>query len=139
MSTKIQVFDSTGHHAPTAASRKAVAEGVACGLEVEDIAYLMGISPYEVEFHYKEELERGTRITSAEVASAILKNAKNGDSSSQQFWMKHRAGWAAANKVELTGKDGGAIQVEERKKSIDTVVELMMSMTDPRKNDVVKQ
>lgn len=125
MSNKgITIYDSTGHHAPTSESRQQVMEMVACGMEPEDIAYALAIAPYEVELHYKEELARGTRLISAVVASGVLKNAKDGDSSSQQFWLKHRAGWMPPTKVELTGKNGNPIEVEERKKIMDDVIGL---------------
>lgn len=139
MASEVRVYDSTGHHAPTGETRLAVIEMVACGLEPEDIAYLLHCSPYEVEMHYKEELERGTRLISANVAAALLKNVKAGDPGSQQFWLKNRAGWMPPTKVELTGKDGGPIKVEERKQVVDSVLDLMSQALDPRKNDPVKQ
>ena len=140
MSTnKIAVYDSTGHHAPTSESRLAVLEMVACGLEPEDIAYALSCSPYEVELHYKEELQRGTRLISAEVAREQLKNCRAGDPGSQQFWLKHRAGWSAPSKVELTGKNGNPIEIEDRRKVIDNIASLMSKALDPRKNDPVKQ
>lgn len=139
MGKELRVFDSTGHHAPTAESRRMVAEMTACGMESDDIAYSFNCSPYEIEMHYKEELERGTRLISAEVAASMLKNAKAGDVTAQSFWLKQRAGWMPPQKVELTGAQGGAIQIEERKKTIDSVLDLMQRAIDPRKNDPVKQ
>lgn len=139
MSKSLRVYDSTGQHAPTSESRMKVMEMVACGLEEEDIAYAMGLSPYEVLLHYKEEIDRGTRIISASVAAGVLKNCHAGDPGSQQFWLKHRAGWAAPTKVELTGKNGNAIEIEDRRKVTDNIIGLMMKMSSPTKNDPVKQ
>jgi hypothetical protein len=110
----------------------------ACGLQSDDIAYIMRCTPYEIEMHYRQELENGLRMVSAEVGAALLKNARNGDVTAQSFWLKNRAGWSPPTKVEVTGRDGGAIQVEERKKTIDTVIDLLNKAIDPRKNDPVE-
>lgn len=134
------VYDTFGKHVPNDELRLKVLEMVACGMEPEDIAYVFHCTPYEVTLHYKEEIERGPRITTGQVAHGLLENAiKNGDVAAQQFWLKNRAGWMPPQKVELTGKDGGPVAIEERKKTVDSVIDLLMKSVDPRKNDPVSQ
>jgi hypothetical protein len=136
-SSSIKVYDSTGHHVPTSELRSQVQAMCACGMNEEDIAYVYGCTPYEIKIHYKQELENGLRMTTAQVGAALLKNAlKNNDTMAQQFWLKQRAGWSPPSKVELTGKDGNPIEVTERRKILDSVMGLMMKAVDPNKNEV---
>lgn len=132
---QIRVYDSTGQHVPTQESRQMVQRFVATGLTEDDIAYFFGCSPADILYHYEQELENGTRVVSAMVGSALLENALvNKDPHSQQFWLKHRAGWAAQSKVEVNMN--ATVEVTERQKVVSSVIDLMNSVIDPRRNDI---
>lgn len=135
MGKELRVYDSTGQHAPTAESRKMVQRMIACGMLPEDIAYMIGTTPAEVDFHYKQEIDNGTRMVTAVVADALLKNAvEKGDTIAQQFWLKNRANWVPQTKVDVNVNAN--IEITERQKTVNRVVDLMKTAIDPRKNDL---
>ena len=60
-----------------------------------------------------EALQIGRAETIAKVAGSLVRKALNGDTSSAIFYLKTQAGWKETNVQEHTGKDGGAIQIEQ--------------------------
>lgn len=97
---------------------------VACGLSQEEISYVMGCTPLEVSQHYAQEIEHGTAATNALVGAALLKNALKGDTNAQRAWLQFRARWTIPQHVELTGKDGGPIEIAARKKLVSRILDL---------------
>lgn len=89
-------------HVPTSETRDKVKYMVACGLEIPHICHLLGATPYEVQFYYKDELAFGTTLVNAEVAMEMLNAIKRGDMQSAQYWLKARAQWIVPTKVEAT-------------------------------------
>lgn len=85
------------------------------GSTQEQIATLIGksVDTLTKNDRTREALAAGKAETIARVAGALVKKALNGDTSSAIFYLKTQAGWKETNVQEHTGKDGGAIQIEQ--------------------------
>ncbi len=117
-----------GHppHVPNQKTRDAVREGSANGMTQEQIAAFMGISHMTLRKYYLPELKLAEYEYVQKAAKKLLQIATADDRETigQQlaasiFILKTRGGWREVNRTEITGKDGGAIQVEATKAVID--------------------
>lgn len=96
---------------PSAADRTQIEAYVACGLTQEQISGLVGVSTDTLQRHCRLELDNGLVHANAKVAATLFQKAMAGDNSCMIFWLKTRAGWRDVSAVEVTGKDGAAIEV----------------------------
>ena len=101
-------------HVPTDESRKLVKTLSAVGIRYEDIAAKLDITDDTLRKHYRRELDEGRVDANAEIGKTLFQQAKNGNTSAAIFWLKTRAQWRETDRVEITGADGGAVQVESR-------------------------
>lgn len=113
-----------GIHVPTSTTRMLVCKLVACGLSVSEVAFSLGALEHEVKEHYAQEIEHGTALVTGMVGGAMLKQAMRGDVNAARFWLQSRAKWTIPQHVELTGKDGGPVLVEQRRATIARVLAL---------------
>ncbi|MCD1124821.1 hypothetical protein LPW36_02020 [Jinshanibacter sp. LJY008] len=89
------------------------------GLTDEQIALALGISISTITRRKKDNdefcaaIKKGKALGIATVANALFKNATEGNTTAQIFFLKNRDpnNWNDRQQVEHTGKDGGAIQV----------------------------
>lgn len=116
----VRIVDAV--HVPTKAKREQVCKLVACGLGTEEIGFVLGCMDHEVKANYQQEIEHGMALVTGLVGGAILKQALRGDVQAARFWLQSRAKWTIPQHVELTGKDGGPVQVEARRALIDRVL-----------------
>lgn len=121
-SNAIRVVDKL--HAPTKATRIQVCKLVACGLSAEEVSFVLGCAEHEVKEHYSQELLHGTAMVVGLVGAAMLKQALRGDTNAARFFLQSRAKWTIPQHVELTGKDGGPVQVEQRRALMERVLAL---------------
>lgn len=71
--------------------------------------------------HFREELDKGIAVANAAVAQSLFRKAiGNGPTSvtAAIFWLKARAGWVDRQTVELTGANGGPIELSSVKDSL---------------------
>lgn len=113
-----------GIHAPTKSTREQVCKMVACGLSPEEISFVLGCAPHEVKLNYDQELIHGTAMVTALVGAALLKQSLRGDVNAARFWLQSRAKWTIPQHVELTGKNGGPVEVLARRQLVARVLEL---------------
>jgi hypothetical protein len=106
--------------------RKQVLVLVGMGLTHDQIAKVMGISDESLRKHFREELDTGEAKLNAKVAQNLFNIATSKQSGcvpAAIFWMKTRAGWREKDRVELTGADGGPIQIEAKTVEVDDLDE----------------
>lgn len=113
-------------HVPTSETREKVKYMVACGLEVPQIAFILECTPFEVQFHYKNELSHGLALVNAQVGMRMLQAINAGDMQSAQYWLKTRAKWVPPSKApdEAVGEDvtnDGKV----RRQLMDDIVEIL--------------
>ena len=110
--------DRRGHHPshePTDASRKQVEALASYGVPQEHIARVIGISDRTLRSHYAEVLATAAIKANSLVAQSLFNKATKGEGSSSVtaaiFWLKTRARWRERDIHEITGLDGGPIQM----------------------------
>lgn len=82
------------------------------GLPQTQIATLIGCDPKTLREHFREVLDVGDAKATAKVAQALITKALSGDTACMIFWMKARAGWKETGRIEVSGPDGAAVQIE---------------------------
>jgi len=98
-------------HKPTDDSKKLVRSLSAVGIRYVDIAQKLDITDDTLVKHYKKDLEDGRIDANASIGQTLFQQAKDGNTSAAIFWLKTRAGWKETSALELSGSEGGAIQV----------------------------
>lgn len=86
---------------------------VAIGIPQDHIASLLKMGKATLHEAYREELEVGASSANAVVGGKIFEAAKRGEQWACTLWAVRRMGWKETNTQELTGKDGGAIEVTD--------------------------
>lgn len=96
-----------------------------CGIPQQKICDVIGIkAEATLRKHYGTILKTAEPKANAMVAQSLFKKATGNGASSVAaaiFWLKTRAGWSEKNRVELTGADGGAIEVESTEAKRDAI------------------
>lgn len=60
-----------------------------------------------------EAYKRGKSKAIAGVASNLLSQARNGNMSAAMFYLKTQGGWRETSRHELTGEDGGPVEIRK--------------------------
>ena len=87
------------------------------GLTQPQIANICGFSEDTLQRHFKDELANGAgKLNSAVAANlySIATSRDNGSVAAAIFWLKTRARWKETSHTEVTGANGGAIEVEAK-------------------------
>ena len=104
-------------HEPTEKDRKQVSAMAGFGLKHDQIAKIIGISDETLRKYYSHELDVAESMMNAQIAQNLysIANSKGpGAITAAIFWLKTRAGWRETSRTEVTGKDGGAIEIESK-------------------------
>jgi hypothetical protein len=64
--------------------------------------------------HYQYEIDNGRVNTMTQVVQSLAQRAIAGSDTAAIFLAKARLGWSDRQQVELTGKDGGPIEIQQR-------------------------
>lgn len=105
---------------PTDDQRKLVKQMAGFGFPEEDICRVVinpesgrAVDPKTLRKYFREELDTGEVTANARVAGNLFKIATSdgqGAVTAAIFWLKTRAKWKEAQRVELTGSDGLPLQ-----------------------------
>lgn len=99
-------------HKPTNETRTQVKSFAMVGVPHDMIGRLIGIDAKTLRKYYAEELETGEAHGVAAVAKTLFARATKGnDLSAVIFYLKARAGWSEKQRVEVTGADGGPVEI----------------------------
>jgi len=85
---------------PTEEQRRQVRMLAAFGNRQEEIASLVKVSDRTLRKHFRKELDHGVTEANSQIAHALFKKAKDGNTTAQIFWLKCRAGWGEQNSFE---------------------------------------
>ena len=97
--------------------RKQVTVMSGIGLTHDQIAKILGVSDETLRKYYGDELDTGASKMNAQVAQNLFSIATSkgpGSVPAAIFWMKTRARWQEVSRNEITGKDGGPVQIEAK-------------------------
>ena len=102
---------------------KQVAELFALGMPIEKISKVLKVTETLLRFYYTDEVETAEALVNAEVAKTALDMAKSGRNPEMtQFWLKSRAGWMDKSRLEVTGADGGPVELLALRESLVKVI-----------------
>lgn len=96
---------------PTEEQRKFITLMAIGGITKEVMARVMGIDRKTLDKAYKEELDANVPKAHAKIVGALYNAALKGNVTAMIFYLKTRLGWQEVNRLEHTGEDGGAINV----------------------------
>ena len=99
-------------HVPTETTRADVVKYSSIGLPADVIATLIGVSESTLKRHYIPELQDGQAKKKVMIASWAFGAAKKGKDSMIMFLCKTQLGWRETDRLELTGQNGGPIQLQ---------------------------
>jgi hypothetical protein len=85
----------------------------AIGIPHAQIAGVLKIGLDTLHNHYKDELDYGASTANTVVGGKIFEAAKRGESWACSLWAARRMGWKETTATELTGKDGGPIELTD--------------------------
>lgn len=99
---------------PTADERNQVEALSGYGLPQEQIATLVrgGIALVTLREHFEKELVAGKAKAGARVGKTLFEKAIGGDTTAMIWWSKTQMRWAETQKHEITGAEGGALEVK---------------------------
>jgi hypothetical protein len=120
-------------HKPDPASRRQVEALAGYGVPESDIAGVVGIDPKSLRKHYRPELDHGHVKANAKVAENLYRKATGEGRESviaAIFWLKTRAGWRETTIHEMSGRDGGPIEIREPTPR-DVAKALLFALTSP--------
>lgn len=108
----------TAKHQPTEVTRAQVESLSSFGIPQDDIAREIGIDPTTLRIHYRDELDLARSRAIAKVAGPLLKAASDPNHKDfgklAPFWLRTQGRWKETSAVEVTGADGGAVEVIRR-------------------------
>lgn len=94
-------------------------EKLAAVLTMEQIADFLGFSERTLRRRFHEDPEvlaaykRGKQRAVAGVATNLIQQAQSGNTTAAIFYLKTQAGWRETNRTEITGADGGPLDIKE--------------------------
>jgi len=115
--------DEKPHPDPVLA--KTIATMSLAGFKGEQICSALRISPNTLHKHYQYEFDHGRTNLMTQVVESLAQRAVNGSDTAAIFLAKARLGWSDRQSVELTGKDGGPIEIAARQEILTTVNTLL--------------
>ena len=101
----------TVKHEPTPETRLQVKTLASVGTPQDQIAIVIGITKNTLLKYYRKELDTAMTMANAKVAQSLFQQANAGNTAAAIFWLKCRAGWVDTQKVEMTGANGGSIDM----------------------------
>jgi len=99
---------------PDAGVAEAVANMTFAGMPQDTIARVLKVSLDTLHRYYKHELETGQAAIVGNIAGSLAQRALSGSDTAAIFLLKTRGKgqFSERQQLELTGKDGGPIQIE---------------------------
>jgi hypothetical protein len=101
----------SGGHKPTPETRTQVETMSGMGIRQIDIAVILSITHGQLVKRYRQQLDLGKAKANLSVGKTLYQKAVSGDTACMIFWAKTQMGWT--EKIEVTGPEGGPIQVAD--------------------------
>jgi hypothetical protein len=103
---------------PTDEQRKAVELLSGFGIPIEQICAYVEINDDTLRKHFADELVGGKAKANAKIAQTLFNKATGGDTTALIFWAKTQMRWKETEKIELTGKDDGPVEISDVKQKL---------------------
>lgn len=108
---------------PDPAIAQTVANMAFAGQSQDTICRVLKMSMSTLYDHYKHELDTGQASMVNQISTSLAQRAMGGSDTAAIFLLKTRGGgkFTERNALELTGKDGGPIEIAQRTEILQTV------------------
>lgn len=131
----LKVFPSqtgAGHpyHVPTDKLRAMVEQLAGYKITKKEIANLVDVSEDTLNKYYEFELARGLSAQHAKLSVVAFNLAESGDKDMLKFILSRKYNWQETKGIELSGKDGGAIQFEDSKRNLLDKIKAIQNLSD---------
>jgi hypothetical protein len=129
-------------HIPTEAQKNLAKICSALGKPRRIAAELMGVSVNTLIRHYAKEWELGKDNVDVAVAGKLISAATSPQHTgptveAAKFWAETQMGWIKGSVLQVTGKDGGPVQIEDAREIIRSriagIAERLAEDSDPRR------
>ncbi len=118
-------------HEPTELIKAKVKLFISRGMSQDDTAKAVGIANKTLLKYYRHEIDTALIGTNAQVAGHLLKNCVKGNFQAQKFWLQVHAGWKITDGLEVTGKDGGPVEINDAR---DRLIKLITAKTQSERD-----
>lgn len=88
------------------------------GVPQEQIASIVGCSVDTLFKYFEEQMKLGKGKANFKVAQTLYQQAVKGNVPAAIFWLKTQAKFKETDKLEITGADGGPIEINEAKSKL---------------------
>lgn len=95
----------------TDAMRETAREQAGHGVPYTMIARNLGMGANQLAAYLGDELAKGKAKANAMIAGTLFAKAMGGDTACLIFWAKTQMGWREVTRHEVTGEDGGPVQI----------------------------
>lgn len=96
------------------------------GMSHRDMAVIIGHTPKTLRKHYRLALDIGKAKANGAIGKSLYDKAVGNGSSSAacaMFWAKTQMGWKETSVTELTGADGGPVEIKRTADDISKSIE----------------
>jgi hypothetical protein len=94
-------------------------------MSVNTIADIIGIPPKSASRYYAKELGEGRALGQAAASNVIMNLIGANDFQAAKFYLETSPEWNKKNVTELSGPDGGPIEVEQNNSAVDMLAQLL--------------
>lgn len=121
---------------PSVQQSREVQVMAALGLEPNEIALVLNVDEKILKKFYKRELSVSGKISNMVVARKALEMAASGRFPDMtKFWLKSRAKWKETSGLEITGKDGGPVEVSSARDKLARAMGIDPDAVPPSADD----
>jgi len=109
----------------TKATAEKVRSMAALKMSIASIADVIGLPPKTASRYYVKELAEGRALGQQAASSVIMSLIGNNDFQAAKFYLETSPEWNKKNVTELSGPDGGPIEVEQNGSAVDMLAQLL--------------
>lgn len=95
------------------------------GFTIRQVCETLKLSAETIAQHYDDEMKHGRTRMMTDVVASLAQRAIAGSDTAAIFLAKARLGWSDRTNIELTGKDGAPIEIQQRTEILNTVSGLL--------------
>ncbi|MDQ1326689.1 MAG: hypothetical protein QG564_1820 [Campylobacterota bacterium] len=103
---------------PTEEQRKQVETLSGFGIPIEQLCAYININDDTLRKYFSDELVKGKAKANAKIAQTLFNKATGGDTTALIFWAKTQMRWKETDKLEITGKDDGPVEISDAKQKL---------------------
>ena len=109
----------------TKATAEKVRSMAALKMSIASIADVIGLPPKTASRYYAKELAEGRALGQQAASSVIMSLIGNNDFQAAKFYLETSPEWNKKNVTELSGPDGGPIEVEQNGSAVDMLAQML--------------